>query len=252
MRQFVLTAALLAAWCSCGRVLAAPRSKIIAETTAARHGLTRPWFTQVQMDRNRARVTDVVLHQGTLFVQTNRAMVHAIDAETGQTLWAKLVGRPNHPSLRPAAGQDLLAVLNGSRLYVCNRYNGNLLLETQVEGVPGAGPCLSKRRVYVPTLSGMVWAYRLAPLVEPLEELGKINENPTPEQVAANEEDRRENLRLRQESTQPLVCRSVGQALVRPLVTRETDREEFVAWTTNRGYLNIGGIDLRDDLQSVV
>ena len=247
MRQFVLAAALLAAWHPWGRVLAAGQGELIPERTAAHHGLTRSWFTQVQLDRSRSRVRDVVLHQGTLYVQTDRAMVHAIDAETGETHWAKQIGRPNHPSLRPGVGQDLLAVLNGSRLYVCNRYNGDLLHETQVNGVPGAGPCLSKRRAYVPTLSGMVWAYRLEPLLDPLEELGKIDENPTPEQIAAAEEDRRENIRLQQEPIPPLVCRSLGRALVQPLVTRETTEDEFVAWTTDRGYLNIGWINLRDD-----
>jgi hypothetical protein len=37
-----------------------------------------------------------------------------------------------------------------------------------------------------------------------------------------------------------LSCRSPGRVLVQPLVTRETQGEEFVAWPTDRGYLNIG------------
>ena len=114
--------------------------EIIPETTAARHGLTRPWFTQAQLDRGQARVSHVVLFEGILYVQTDRAMVHAIDAETGETLWAKLVGRPEHPSLTPGASADLLAIINGSRLYICNRYNGDLLYETQIDGAPARGP----------------------------------------------------------------------------------------------------------------
>lgn len=247
MRRFVLPVALLAAWCPPGRSLAAPRSEIISQATAARHGLTRPWFTQIQMDRTRTRVRDLVLHEGTLYAQTDRAMVHAIDAETGKTLWAKQVGRPNHPSLTPAAGEDLLAVINGSRLYICNRYNGDLLYEVQLDGVPGAGACLSKLRAYVPMVSGMLVAYRLEALTDPLKELGKVNPNPTPEESAAAEEDRREDLRVRQEYVRPLVCHSAGRALVQPLVTLQTAGEEFVVWATDRGYLNIGWIELRNE-----
>ncbi len=247
IRQFVLAAALLAAWYPWGELAAAPQGEIIPETTAARHGLTRPWFTQIQMDRSRARVRHVVLHEGTLYVETNRAMVHVIDAETGETLWAKQIGRPDHPSLTPAVAEDLLAVVNGSRLYVANRHNGKLLCEIGLKDAPGAGPCLSRRRAYVPMVSGMLVAYRLEPLVDPLEELGKINPNPTAEEIAAAEEDRRENLRLRQEAIPPLLCHSQGRALVQPLVTRETATEEFVTWATDRGYLYAASIDLREE-----
>lgn len=251
MRHFVSIAALVAAMFPAmfpaGRVSAALRSAIIPETTAVRYGLTRPWFTQIQLDRGRARVRHVVLHEGTLYVQTNRAMVHAIDAETGETLWAKQVGRPNHPSMTPGLSRDLLAIINGSRLYVCNRYNGDLLYEVQVDGAPGAGAAVSKKRAYVPMVNGMVMAYRLEPLTDPLAELGKIKKDPTEKQIAAADETRREDLRLRQEYIPPLACRSLGKALVQPLVTSQTAGEEFVVWPTDRGYLNIGRIDLRQE-----
>jgi hypothetical protein len=247
MRLLALAAALLAACAPSGWLLAAPRSELIPEETAARHGLTRAWFTQIQMDPGRTRLKDVVLHEGILYVQTNRAVVHAIDAETGKTVWAKEVGRPNHPSLTPSAGEDLLAVINGSRLYVCNRYNGNLLHEILLDKVPGAGASLSKRRAYVPMVSGMLVAYRLTPLSDPLKELGKTEKSPTPEQTAAAEKQRREDLRIGQKSVPPLMCYSVGRALVQPLVTRETETEEYVAWATDRGYLYVGFVDLRED-----
>lgn len=252
-RQLILAAALLAALCPCARLPAAGRSEIISETTARRHGLTRPWFTQIQMDRTRSRVKHVVLHEGILYVQTDRAMVHVINAETGETIWAKRVGRQNHPSMTLSVAEGLLAIINGSRLYVCNRHNGDLLYEVQLGGAPGAGACLSKRRAYVPLDSGLVVAYRLKPLIDPLKELGKIEENPPgeenppAEQMAATGRPGPEESQLSQEYIPPLVCQSDGRALVQPLVTRETEREELVAWPTDRGYLYIGWIDPRSD-----
>jgi len=247
IRHFVSAAALLALLCSDGRLLAGPRTEIIPETTAARHGLTRPWFTQVQMDRGLGRVRYVVLHEGTLYVQTDRAMVHAIDAETGETYWARQVGRPDHPSLAPGASRDLLAVINGSRLYVCNRFNGDLLYEVQVNGAPGAGPAVSEKRAYIPMVDGMVMAYRLEPLTDPMHELGKIKKNLTEQERLQLEEERRENIRIRQEYIPPMSCQSIGRAMVQPLVTRQNQGEEYCVWPTDRGYLNIGRIDRRSE-----
>ena len=246
-RYLVLAAALVAAMCPAGRSLAALRSAIIPETTAARHGLTRPWFAQVQLDRSRARVRYVVLHEDTLYVQTDRAMVHAIDAETGKTVWARHVGRSNHPSMAPGLSRDLLVVVNGSRMYVCNRHNGDLLQEIRIDSAPGAGAAVSQERAYVPMVDGLVMAFRLEPLTDGLRELGKVEKEPSEEQKVIAEEIRRENLRLRQEYIPPLACRSIGRALVQPLVTSENEGEEFVAWPTDRGYLNIGWVDRRRD-----
>jgi len=243
MRCFVCVATLMVALGFFERSGAAVRSQIIPVPTARRHGLERPWFTQVQLDRSRARISSILLHGGVLYVQTTRAMVHAIDGETGATLWAREVGRPDHPSMTPGACDDWLAVVNGSRLYVCNRYNGDLLFEIQVGGAPGAGPAVSEKRAYVPMVNGLVIAYRLESLTNPALELGKINENPTLEEQAVLEEKRREKLLIRQEFIPPLSCQSIGRTLVQPLVTRQNPGEEYVAWPTDRGHLNVGYID---------
>jgi hypothetical protein len=240
-----------------GCLLGASRGEIIPETSAQRHGLTRPWLTQVQVDRARGRVRDVVLYEGVLYVQTDRAVIHAIDAETGQSLWAKQVGRPEHPSMTPSASHDLLGTVNGSRLYVMNRYTGDVLYETEVNGAPGAGVALSGKYAYVPMVSGMVMAYRLEPITDPMKELGKIKtQEGTPEERKAQEkaeaEERRQNIRLKQEYVPPLACQSAGRIVVQPLVTYEDRNEEFLAWVTDKGYLNVGRIDRRQSDSFVI
>ncbi len=223
-----------------GRSPADARGEIIPQTVAQRHGLSRPWFAQIRLDRSRGRLTDMVLYEDILYLQTNRATVTALDAETGETLWAKHVGQPNHPSLTPGVSRDLLAIINGSRLYVCNRYNGSLLYETEVRGVPGAGAAVSESWAYVPMIDGMVVAYRLEPITDPMQELGKIKEDPTQDEIATAEEDRREDLRLRQQYVPPLFCQSFGRVAVQPVVLQKTEAAEHVAWPTDRGHLNVG------------
>jgi len=235
---------------------AAPRAQIIPKTTAARHGLARLWFNQADVDLSRGRVTDLVLDRGTLFVQTDQAILQAIDAETGQTLWSAQVGRRGHPSLRPATNADMVAVVNGSNLFVLNRHQGKLLWQQAIPGAPGAGPALSDMRVYVPSTDGLILAYRLKPVADPVEELGLVEQKASeaaakekrPELVAKEREmQRRQGLRLQQERIPPLACQSFGRALVQPLITRQNEGEEYVAWPTDRGYLFVGRINRQEE-----
>ena len=82
----------------------------------------------------------MLLYEGVLYVQTSSAMLHAIDAETGKTLWSKQIGQPKHPSMPPDAKGDLLATINGSRLYVLNRFTGEFLCEKEIRTRPAAVP----------------------------------------------------------------------------------------------------------------
>ena len=177
----LLAAALIAALFPC-RCVAAGRSELMPEPTANRLGLTRPWFTQVVLDPGRGQTPKSCLAYGTIYAQTDRGVIQAIDAETGKTLWWKQVGNPDYPTTTPGVNHELLAVLNGSQLYVLNRATGEVLDQKQLAGVPGAGPALSEQRAYVPTTTGMLMAYRLDSSAEPerkanqpLDEAGKSN-----------------------------------------------------------------------------
>ncbi len=248
-RSHVFALALIGVLVAGAPAAAARRGEVIPETTARRHGLTRPWFTQVQLDSARARISHITLDRGTLFVQTDQAVAHAIDAETGNTLWAQQVGRRGHPSFAPAANEYFVAVVNGSYLYVLNRKNGKLLWKTQLEGAPGAGAALSFQRAYVPMVDGLVISYLLEPMKDPLEELGLVRQQQdlSPEEEEALEEERREAIRLSQEYVPPLACQSFGRSLVQPIVTRHTENEEYVAWPTDRGFLFVGYVARREN-----
>jgi len=229
---------------------------IIPEPVARQHGLTRPWFTRVLMDSSRARIRNIVLQQGTLFVQTDTAMLHAIDAETGQTLWYARVGKPGYPSLGPAANKRLVAVVNGTTIYVLDRQNGKLLWERKCETLPGAGPALSEQRVYIPMVNGQVHSYRLQALLTPAERLALLEKEKAETEQAEQSETQAQTppaksqqpsgetvpFRLEKRALRPLVCQSYGRVMIEPLVTRQTPGEEYVAWGTDRGYLFVGFI----------
>ena len=237
-RSLAFAGAAVAALAANVALSAGPRGEIIAETAAARHGLTRAWFTQVQMDVGRSRVQSVVLDDDTLFVQTDRAMIQAINAETGQTLWSKQVGKPNHPTMTPGVSRDLVVVLNGSRLFALNRANGDLLYETpgQRAARRGAGrqreaglrphaqrhgrglpPGVDDRSAQGTGQDPRAGANR-PPRAKRSRQAGGRQPAMSEEERAAAEKTRRENIRLRQEFIPPLSCQSAGHAVVQPLV----------------------------------
>ena len=249
MRSSFFLLALIGTLLAGGRSLAGYPGRLVPEPTAARHGLTRAWFTQIQMDRARGRIAHLVLDRGTLFVQTDQAVLHAIDAETGQTLWVVEVGRKGHPSMAPGANSRFVAVVNGSHLYVVDRRTGRQLWHTAVDGAPGAGPALSEQRAYVATVNAQVLSYRLTVAKDSRDEPeeAETEEAPVAEAASGPEEpvvvERLDALRLEQERIRPLVCQSAGRSFVQPLVTREHPGEEYVAWPTDRGYLFVGSIN---------
>jgi outer membrane protein assembly factor BamB len=153
----------------------------------------------VDVDRNTGRVDFATLDRGVLFVQTNRAIVHAIDAESGRTLWSTQIGRQNHPSLPPAANEDYIAVVNGSVLFVCDRHTGKLQWQRTLRGVAGSGPVMSGTRVFVAMVDGTVEGYLL-------------NDYEAPRWM----------------------YRSEGRILVQPIETARS-----IAWTTDDGFLYV-------------
>jgi outer membrane protein assembly factor BamB len=98
----------------------------------------------------------MLLDGPTLFVQSNHGLVHAIDSQTGGTQWVSQIGNRYHPSSTLAANEKIVAVTNGTTLYVVDRANGRTIVEHQVEHVPSNGVAVGKNWVYVPTISGQL------------------------------------------------------------------------------------------------
>lgn len=246
MRRVCCCLALILGWA----VVASPSAtfgQLIPEAAALRAGLTRKWFTQIVLDPARGRIEHIVLDEGTLFIATDQGILQAVDAETGQTLWAERIGKQGHPVLPPDANSNVVALLSGSNLYLVNRHSGRLLREIIVEGAPSGGIALSERFAYVPTVTGVVYAYRLrqAPLPPEVQELPRDPTAPaelTAEEQAQLESRRREDFRLVRQADEPLVCPSIGHSWVGPAVIRESAAEEIVMWTTDAGMLFVGRV----------
>ncbi|MBN2296350.1 MAG: PQQ-binding-like beta-propeller repeat protein [Pirellulales bacterium] len=263
--RFVLFLSAIALMVFTGNLLlAAPDGGLISHQTAEAHGLVRPWFTQVRLDPGRGRVSHVTFSEkddvnpDTLFVQTDCAALHVIDAETGQTLWVKTIGRPDHPSLPLGIGKNLVSVVNGTNLYILKRSDGKLLWTGRINDVPVAGICMSKRHVFVPTISRRVVAYEITPIVDPssLSPSGSDKtdaEKPKAEDQAkqakpASEQKEQESdsLRLKQGFAQEVACGSSGFITSAPIIVRDDDKEVYIAWATSQG-MSVAHISRQDE-----
>lgn len=146
-----------------------------------------------------------VVPEVTVYVATDRAVLQAIDGETGKTRWTTKTGNADYPTTAPAACDKFVAILNGSTLYVLSSQNGEILWQKKMFGVPGAGPAVTEEYVFVPMVNGAIESYSLE---EPMQS--------------------------------PWIYRSIGRAMVQPAVGFES-----LAWPTDRGHLYVASSTAR-------
>ncbi len=240
------------------------KTPLLIEREVERFGLTRAWYNQISLNQQRNTIKYVLLQDGTIFIVSNDARLHAIDAETGGTLWVTELGDPDTICMAPAANSRMVGVLAGVDLQVFDRRTGMKLWENSISGTPGAGCALSERHIYMPLASGRILAWPLVeelkkePIVPPLDEPAPTQPKDHDEQVVAEirsklEEIREslrgpqpgvpeEPLRLMPPTFIPLECQSFGNALIQPIVAEETAIDEFLVWPTLNGDIYFGCI----------
>ena len=139
-----------------------------------------------------------------LYVQSSNGTLHVIDAENGKTLWAVTVGRPQYPTLRPAANDRFVALINGSRLHLLDRTTGETVWHRDLVGSPAFGPAMWRDMVFVPAFDGQIEGYWL----------------PTPEDS--------------KEGQPPWIYNSSGRITGPPTVTSQT-----LSWATDAGHMYV-------------
>lgn len=153
---FIGTAVIMATGCQ-----SAVADTLIDTSRLQQDGLTRPWFTQVQMDVRKDRVETVTFDGEFLTVQTKRGIIQTIDGETGATVWVKNVGSPNLFTSSAGVGPNHTAVLNGSHLFIFDRKTGKHIWNRQLAGGVIGGPGVGKDNVFVPKVDGVLEVYSL-------------------------------------------------------------------------------------------
>ncbi len=238
------------------------KTPLIPELEAQRYGLTRAWFNQTTINTKKNQLAHMVLHDGTLFLVSDDARLHVVDAESGATLWVREIGDPSLVCVAPAANSRMVATLCGNTLTIFDRRNGNILWQKEhVPGVPVAGVELGERYVFVPTTIGRVHAWPLEVEERDIDSLKRTEVEPEKEQAPKDEHDRvlaeiryavetarksldetaekvpETPLRLKPPGLIPLECQSFGSLMVQPTLATKSYTAESIVWPSTRGEL---------------
>jgi outer membrane protein assembly factor BamB len=176
---------------------------LVTRELAASKGLERAWFAQIPVDPSRHRVTTWYLYYDRLYGVTDSGVITALNAETGEQLWAKQVGKSGYPAFGPGANSDYIGLVSGGKLYVLDRATGRMKWIRELGSAPASGPALSNNIAYVALVTGRIEGYRL--------------DDP---------------------KTQPWYYQSKGRTYLRPTVTGNV-----VSWPTASGYLYVADAD---------
>ncbi len=175
---------------------------LLSEQAIEPYGLTRSWFNQLRINPKRSKVLQAVVEGGGMFVVTDDAKLHALDSETGKTLWVRTLGDRQMTFEEPAVNSRMVAVVNEVELFVFNRNNGKLLLQIPLPGASSTGCELSENYVYVPMMDERIIAFPLIDDKIRMEEegaaaiaaaaaaaTGRTEDNTTADSLGMNEDD---------------------------------------------------------------
>jgi hypothetical protein len=107
-------------------------------------------------DAEAPAVESYVVPKITIYASSERGGVHAVDGETGRTLWTASIGNPMYATSIPAANEKFVGVCNGSTLYMMRSGDGSVVWTKSMVGAPGLGPALTDDYVFIPMVSGQV------------------------------------------------------------------------------------------------
>jgi outer membrane protein assembly factor BamB len=145
-------------------------------------------------------IESFVVPQTTIYATSERGGLHALDGETGRTLWSVTVGNPLYPTTAPAANEKYVGFCNGSTLYVLKTADGSMAWNRPMVGSPGAGPAFTEEMVFVAMIGGQV------------------------------------ETRLLEQPRHPAgLYKSFGRTMIQPVTSTNS-----VAWATDKGNLYVG------------
>lgn len=146
-------------------------------------------------------ITQYKLPETTIYAMTSDGTVRAIDAETGETRWKTRVGLASLPCVGLGSCDQYVAAVNGTTVYCLDAASGKSLWSAKCRDLVSAPPAISEDKIYVPLSNGRLEAF---------------------------------NITERGDNSLAFVDSGAGTA--RPTVTGKT-----VAWTNNRGNMNVAG-----------
>jgi outer membrane protein assembly factor BamB len=151
----------LAAAPSAPAQLAFTSSTLPSRTALGRVGLEKNWYTVAPLGDVTERVLRISLAEGDLFVQTNRGLVHAYDAESGRLKWTHRLGYATAAANPVSVNSDRVFVTNSKELHCLDRATGTEVWQVRLDDHPSSPTAADEETVVVGLSNGKVSAYSI-------------------------------------------------------------------------------------------
>jgi outer membrane protein assembly factor BamB len=144
-----------------------PIDLVPKRTSLARLQLERQWWAVVPLVETERLLKISVAGKSNandralLFAQTSYAMVHTLDAETGQLLWSTQLGERTGFARGAAANSFGVYLTNGSVFFALDKGTGRLVWKRMLDTRPTSSPACDEERAMVGLTSGKIYAYTL-------------------------------------------------------------------------------------------
>jgi len=257
--------------------LAAQNVPLLSQTELDPYALKRVWFYQLKLRPANGKIEHILLEGGQLFLTTNDAKLHVLNAETGQWLWTRSIGTQESPLTEPAVNSRIVAIHNNLAIYLFNRQTGKQLLQIPLSEAASAACEMSEHYLYVPLVNQTILGFPLREAHAPQPEIAASTQEPLrstaikdPElaKIVQQFEEAKNSLRAAEppapeddnfvlDSTHriPITCTAMGSLRTKPLLlsqfftwkldddgnpTHEVDKDthqEFLSWVTEQGFL---------------
>lgn len=131
-----------------------------------RYNLEQLWLSHAVIDSSRDRVTNLVLDEETVYVQTKNGFISALDSRSGAQRWAQLLARLDTPQFPLISNSDTVLVNAGMSMFAVDKWSGSELWHINLPEQVSTSPAMDEERVFLATGSGSVYAFDLAKVLE--------------------------------------------------------------------------------------
>lgn len=157
----VLAPLLLGMACPWGQAQSTSTSDLIPKRTSlARLGLERQWLIVVPVAGSE-RVVRISRSSDLFFVQTNEAMLHVYEVESGRHLWSARIGEQASYA-RPISSNSFAVFATCSNLMLAlDRNTGRTIWKSDLTTIPTSGTACDENYILVGLNTGMINCYSL-------------------------------------------------------------------------------------------
>jgi outer membrane protein assembly factor BamB len=137
-----------------------PVDLVPTRTALERLGLERQWFGVIPLVESE-RLMRISMSGDRLFAQTDYAMVHAFDSESGRLLWSAQLGERTGFARGVASNSYAVFATNANILHALDKKTGRPIWRQNLNSIPTSSPACDENLVLVGMTSGKVIAFKL-------------------------------------------------------------------------------------------